>query len=103
MDLVEGKEGKKRQSRQYFFTAGSKDPSFPQYFLRKRWIWWRESRKRKDKIGNTFLPHAVRTFFSSIILEKRWIRSKENKERKDKVGNTFLLPAIRTLLFLDIF
>jgi hypothetical protein len=32
---VRGKFGKKRQSRKYFFTACTKDPSFPQSFWRK--------------------------------------------------------------------
>jgi hypothetical protein len=59
-----------------------------------------KNKERKDKVGNTFLPPAVRTFFSSIILEKRWIRLRENKERKDKVRNTFLPRAVRTLIFL---
>jgi hypothetical protein len=104
MDLVEGKQGKKRQSRQYFFTAGNKDASFPQYFLRKRLIGSRENKERKDKVGNTFLPPAVRdASFPQYFLRKRRIRWRENKERKDKVGNTFLPPAIRTLLFLNLF
>jgi hypothetical protein len=61
MDLVEGKYGKKRQSRQYFCTACNKDTSFPQYFLRKRWFGSRENKERNDKVGNTFIPPAVRT------------------------------------------
>jgi hypothetical protein len=29
--------------------------------LRKRWILSRENKERKDKVGNIFLPPAIRT------------------------------------------
>jgi hypothetical protein len=61
MDLVEGKYGKKRQSRQYFCTACNKTLLFLNIFLRKRWFGSRENKERNDKVGNTFIPPAVRT------------------------------------------
>jgi hypothetical protein len=76
---------------------------FPQYFFRKRWFGSRENKERKDKVGNTFLPPAVRTLlFLNRFGEKD--RSGGGKIRKQRQRrNTFLLPAVRTLLSLNIF
>jgi hypothetical protein len=44
---------------------------FSQYFLRKRWIFSRENKERKDKVGNIFLPPAIKTLLSSIFFREK--------------------------------
>jgi hypothetical protein len=51
--------------------------------LRKRWFGSRENKARKDKVGNTFLPPAVRTLlFLNRFGEKDG--SGGGKRRKEK-------------------
>jgi hypothetical protein len=38
--------------------------------LRKRWILSRENKERKDKVGNTFLPPAIRTLLFLNIFQE---------------------------------
>jgi hypothetical protein len=42
-------------------------PSFFSIFFEKRWFGSRENTERKDKVGNTFIPPAVRTL---LFLQK---------------------------------